>query len=163
MLEPASIEKIARLRAALPYLTEGEAATRWAALSEGEKVAFTAILRAATPALGQIGGALAKVPGAGAAKKALGLGMGAMTAVGAGQAFAQGASKSASLVKRALGAGLHDALDLGAYGLLAAGPFAELAAPQWAEHHHGALAAADLAGLGVLARHHIPGLKPAAH
>lgn len=182
MLEPSSIEKVARLRAALPFLTEGEAAARWGALSEQEKVAFTALLQAARPVLSQIGGAIAKVPGVATAKRAVGLGMGAMTAAGAAGAFGQGVNaKTGSalagapsgsgptakspLTKRALAMGLHDAIDLGAYGLLAAGPVAEVVSPAWAEHHHAALAGADLAGLGLLARHHlpIPGIKPAGH
>jgi len=104
----------------------------------------------------------------------------AMTVAGAGQAFMGAAdpqrevvgSDQSYLPKLALFAGLEmakkamkpqDMVDLAAYGLLSAGPAAEIIAPHWAEEHKTPLLGADLAGLGLLARHHIPGLKPAGH
>jgi hypothetical protein len=189
-MEQASLEKLARFQAAIPYLSENEIAARWAGFSDGEKVAFTAVLQAAKPVLSRIGGAMAS------GAKAMGSAMGGMFGRGAAQAATTAAKpgllsrgidaigtgmtvagagsaawgamnpsqpKTASLTKRALAMGLHDALDLGAYGLLAAGPVAEIAKPEWAEHNHRQLAAADVLGLGILARHHIPGLKPAGH
>jgi hypothetical protein len=96
------------------------------------------------------------------------IGMGAMAANALGQGSQEANQRLASfngpesLLKQALHMGLQDAIDLGSYGLLLAGPAAELIAPNFAHQYHAPLLGADLAGLALLARHHIPGLKPEA-
>ncbi len=100
-------------------------------------------------------------------RRALGWGGTALGVASMGQAAYQGmqrqASYNPSLAKYALNLGLQDAIDLGSYGLLMAGPATEIAAPEFAEEHRNALLGADLAGLALLTRHHIPGLKPEGH
>jgi hypothetical protein len=159
-------EKLAKYHAGFPYMSDNERQTKWASLEEDEKVAFTAILNAAKPVLGRIGGAVSNV--AGKASKAVGMGMTGLGLYGAAQAAGQAANvnpKMAGLMALgkgmkipALGPGMRNAVDLGGYGLLAAGPAAEMVAPNFAEKHHKALALADLLGLGVVSRDHwMPG------
>jgi hypothetical protein len=80
---------------------------------------------------------------------------------GSGGMDVEASLKKASLARRAIKLALdgNDAIDLGAYGLLAAGPVAEIAT-HVPEKYKPLLLGADLAGLALLARHHIPGLAP---
>ncbi len=94
-----------------------------------------------------------------------------MAVAGAGQAFMGAADQrpptmasDQSLTKQALLEGLKnlvpqttdDKVDLAAYGLLGSGVGAQLLAPKLHDKYHNLALGADLAGLALLARHHIP-------
>ena len=130
-----------------------EAAARAAARRDFTKKAGL-LGRAATavksnPVLG-VGGAMG-VAGAG------------MTAMGAAQKNVPGVgtigmSGKIAADKAANATPLGHALDLAAYGALVAGPVAHIVAPEWAHQNEKYLLGADIAGLGVLAREHVPGM-----